>query len=750
MKESTNVHAKTVEAPAGGLNLSDIYYIFFRHKWMIMLSLLAGVVGAAGFYALKPPLYQSEAKIFIRYILEAKATSPAAGDSQIKSPDSGGQNIINSEIEILTSLDLAGQVAGAIGPEKLLAKLGGGNDRASAAGVIQNGLRVEVPRASSILRIEFRHPDPAVVQPVLSQLVDTYLKKHVEIHQGIGVLDDFFTRQAEQLRSRLSQTEQELKKLKTDAQVISLEDDKQNYIKQIAKIEEDLRVVETELAEHRAALGAFTKALPDGPSDQAVDAAVPADKAEHYRTVCAELEALTKRQRDLALRFTDEHPLVKRLRDQTAETRTLKRQLEEADPRLVSLTLPSSTTATAELGPVAEALRVSALESKIKVLNAQLEKVRGAATRLVEVEPAITQLQRQKELEEANYRFYSSSLEQARLDESRGAGKITNISVVQSPSPPGRDMRKLRKPMALILALGLFGGLGLAFVKERFLDQTFKRVVDVERNLHIPLFLSIPDMSWNRVFRLPRFFRNGHQKVKRKSDVGTGPEVEPPQQASRTDLAPWDPQHGLRGYYAGLRDRLITYFEIRNMTRRPKLVAITGCARGAGVTTIAAGLAATLSETGDGNVLLVDMNLEQGAAHPFYRGKPGCGLSEAFESEKRDTALVQDNLYLASAHEANHHKLPHVLPKHFAHLVPTMKASDYDYIIFDMPPITQTSVTPRLAGFMDIVLMVLESEKTGQEIARRADALLNESRANVAAVLNKHREYVPQRLSQEL
>ena len=69
------------------------------------------------------------------------------------------------------------------------------------------------------------------------------------------------------------------------------------------------------------------------------------------------------------------------------------------------------------------------------------------------------------------------------------------------------------------------------------------------------------------------------------------------------------------------------YFEQRNMTHKPKLIGITSCAAGSGVTTIAAGLAAALSETGDGKVLLVDLNLEHGGAHPFFGGKPACGLS---------------------------------------------------------------------------------------------------------------------------
>jgi CO dehydrogenase nickel-insertion accessory protein CooC1 len=51
---------------------------------------------------------------------------------------------------------------------------------------------------------------------------------------------------------------------------------------------------------------------------------------------------------------------------------------------------------------------------------------------------------------------------------------------------------------------------------------------------------------------------------------------------------------------------------------------------------------------------------------------------------------------------------------------------------------------------MDMVLLVLESEKTGQQKAARATALMREARANVAAVLNKCHQHVPSRLSEDI
>jgi len=212
---------------------------------------------------------------------------------------------------------------------------------------------------------------------------------------------------------------------------------------------------------------------------------------------------------------------------------------------------------------------------------------------------------------------------------------------------------------------------------------------------------------------------------------------------------PWDPRHALRPFYDTLRDRLITYFEVKNLTHNPKLVALTSCSDRAGVTSTAAGLAAALSETGEGNVLLVDMNVERGAAHHFYKGHLSCGIDEALTKDTRGPARVQDNLYVVTE-SANEDSLPRVLPKRFNSLVSKLKASDFDYIIFDMPPMSQISITPRLAKYMDMVMVVVESEKTDRDVVQRAVNMLTETKVNVSVVLNKRKNYVPKRLQQEL
>jgi Mrp family chromosome partitioning ATPase len=377
-----------------------------------------------------------------------------------------------------------------------------------------------------------------------------------------------------------------------------------------------------------------------------------------------------------------------------------------------------------------------------------MAEIHSSATAMSGQEDTISQLKGDRDLEEAEFTYYSKRLEESQADESLGD---SSISEVEMPTPAARSLNKLYKTVAGIFFAGMAFAFGLPFVIELVLDRSLKHPTQVQTALGLPFFISIPAMNGNGKAHSLK----GAKKAAALLAGKTG-EKSPPAAGEPLPVAPanghvalWDSTHSLQPFYETLRDRLMTYFEMINLTHKPKLVAVTSCGGGAGVTSTAAGLASSLSETGDGNVLLVDMNVRDGEAHHFYKGKLACGLDEVLEKGTREGALVQGNLYVARELE-NDDKLPRILPKRFSHLLPKMKASDFDYIIFDMPPVSQISITPRLARFMDMVLLVVESEKTDRDVAKRVAAMLSESKTNVGVVLNKNRSYLPQRLHQEV
>jgi Mrp family chromosome partitioning ATPase/uncharacterized protein involved in exopolysaccharide biosynthesis len=726
------------------IRIGDLYYVIFRHKWKILLISMLGAAVAGYLYLTDwQKTYMSQAKLFVKYVVEARKPTLTSANEGMKSVE---ESPIATEIEILTSMDVATLAASRLDPSTK-AKLGG-----DPLDAIQRGLKVDAPRRSSVIDVSFEHPNPQVVTPVLKEVIDAYYTKHESVHQAGGVFDRLLDTQNTEWKEKLRKTEEELRKAKASLGVVSLEDSKKQHVGRIQELEQDIFDAKTELAVAESTIRMLLAgdAQTNRPSQTPIGGVVPPEKVADYAKVRATLETLQRKEQEQMVYYTAESTMMKTLKEQIQAREKEKFELERQYPTLLMKMAEGQQGQTTRTDPFAQAVfMTNSLSIKIAKLVEQLTYYTNQVRKFEQAEAQITDLQRQKELDEQNYRYFSVSWEQSQIDARvQGEARNANISRIQEPSVAFEVPSKRKKTIMMILLGSIMGSLGLAFLLEYVVDRSFRRPVEVENHLGLPLFISIPRMKLNGQLR--SLAAGGSQKLiaDRKNGAGeasTGAlERRKPEQS-----APWEPSPALSPFAETLRDRLITYFEMKNLTHKPKLVAVTSCGEGSGVSTISAGLAASLSETGEGNVLLVDMNLHNGAAHQFHRGELACGLDEALQRERREEALVQDKLYMVSEAGKNN-DVPSMLPNRFKHLVPRLKTSDYDYIIFDMPPVSQISMTPRLAKFMDMVLMVVESEKTDRDVVKKATSLLSESKTNVGVVLNKSRQYVPKALQQEL
>jgi Mrp family chromosome partitioning ATPase len=100
-------------------------------------------------------------------------------------------------------------------------------------------------------------------------------------------------------------------------------------------------------------------------------------------------------------------------------------------------------------------------------------------------------------------------------------------------------------------------------------------------------------------------------------------------------------------------------------------------------------------------------------------------------------APAAENLYLASATSPAKDESIQLLPANFHNLVPRFKASDFDYVIFDTPPVDESSTSLVMASFMDKVLLVVESEKSTPGAVKRAQNDLLVAKADISVVFNK-------------
>jgi polysaccharide biosynthesis transport protein len=721
---------KNLEQPST-LGLGDIYLTIFRHAWKIILFAACGIVLGAVVFALSTRTYVSTSKVLVRYVADRAALNPADSENRIQSPDERGATIMNSEIQILTSRDLAEQVVDLVGADKILARMNGGTNRNAAVGVILKGLKVEVPPRSAVISIAFQHPEPEIARLVLRSLVDRYLERHLEVHRATGAFD-FLSRQTDQLRGRLSQTEDDARKLRTNGTLFSIEESKRSLSDEMGRIRTAISTAEVDLAAHKAALQQSQKWLVSATNQTNVSRTLqaPAFVTGIYTNLIDRLQRLRVQEIEMLAKFTTTNPLVLAVQQQIAELDKRRAEMEAANPQLALATVAASTSTGRREDSPDHATEVVSLEAKLTVLRSQWSQIVARIVQLESVETNLKEIERRRLLEETQYHYFSVSLERARIDQALDASKISNINVVQAASLPALNMAPIFKISGAAAGAGLLLGLALAFLLDFVGGPKIQRPADFGRHVRMPLLLAIPDKEGRASKRLP-FSRRPNDAV-----------------SNGVAVTAWDATHPLRAYFEALRDRILVLYG--DDPRRPKFVGVTACAREAGSSSIAAGLAATLSETGDGNVLLVDLNHEQGSAYQYFRGKPTCALGDAHEEVKRDQGLVQENLYLATLDGVNGER-PILLPsKKVAEMLPRLRTSDYDFIIFDMPPVSHTSITYRIAGMLDSVLLVAESEKTHRSMFEEAHALLQESNAKVYGVLNKHRRHIPKFLHQEL
>lgn len=750
--EPISINTRPTDLPQSQFRPSDIAYILFRHKWKIILCSLTGIAAAAVLFLTTKPVYISQAKLLIRYVQENRGVSPMESGDAIRSPDSRGDNILNSEIELITSLDLAMEVAGAVGATNIVGPVEADPATASAiaAGMVRGGIDVTAPRKSNVLLVSYRHGDPATARNVLTNLVSSYLRMHARVHRALGVLDDL-GRQADMRRRDLNDIQTQLREIKDALGITSLEEAKLAHADQLNRIKQDLLSTEALLAEAKASLGyaqtnvvtTITNEVPTIASSTPLE--IPREKLAAYEAVLLQLEGLKKRRQDLLLQYTEEHLFVTKLRDRIATVENERTQLEAATPGLAThaerlASNPSTgNVGSARIDRSAEIARVAGLEARWNTLQKQLTQILSDRAKLAAKESDIAELELKRAQFEKDYRYYASAVEEARVDAALTSGRLANISVVQAASPAARDVEKFYKILAGVLGGGLVLGLGLALGLEFYGDQSLRRPTQVARSLNIPVFLTVPRMS------MPQHSFEGKALLK---DFNDGSDASP-QKSEHLEADP--PSSPLDSYAEALRDRVIMHFQLRELHHKPKLIGVTSCGRNSGTTTMATHLAASLSETGEGNVLYVDANPELGpSVQAFYRGKQAAGVASALDRGAREATRVNENFYMAALNDNPIPGKVGVLPKKLANLLPKIKASDFDYIIFDLPPVTQTSATARVAGLLDMTLLVLESEKTHSDLAKQVTGLLKQSRADVAAVLNKHKRYIPQRMDSDL
>ena len=114
----------------------------------------------------------------------------------------------------------------------------------------------------------------------------------------------------------------------------------------------------------------------------------------------------------------------------------------------------------------------------VRHLRAKVDEIKAEAAKVDQLEGTISELQRQKDLDETSYKYYATHLVATRIDEALGSGHAPNVAIVQSPTPPWTDWTGTQRLMAKLAGGGIALGIAWALLNEFFLQRLLRRPDD--------------------------------------------------------------------------------------------------------------------------------------------------------------------------------------------------------------------------------------------------------------------------------
>lgn len=488
---------------------------------VVFLVTAGGVLYGSG---LLPVRYQADASLLVRLGREF-AFRPGVGS------DSSGmldlEEIVNSEVEILSSRELAGEVVEEIGPHLIAPELdpllAPRATLDTAIAVFRDQLNVRAVEQSSIVQLRYQHGDAGVAARALNILLERFESKHLEIFRDPR--SDFVGEQLAGFRVSLEEAEGALEAYKHESSVFDLPEQRRLLLTQRSELETLRRIEQARWAQLAEALELFgveegsQPVLPLGPdafaarrseilamrgglsgslretdfrltqlefelpqaqtsaSGDPAAAVLSADSPASLQDAHLRLLELQLQERELLENFGTESRSVQSVREridlverflheQTIGTRERDR---EALGRQRDTLLASIEGVDGELQDLArqEVLaEARTLRGRVDSFAGQIAGIGEELTRLDGREQGLRRLERAVVLYQGRFDAYTQKHDEARITEELDSQRRINVRVIERATEPTQPLAISTKLRAVLSAgAGLFAAAALGILR---------------------------------------------------------------------------------------------------------------------------------------------------------------------------------------------------------------------------------------------------------------------------------------------
>jgi polysaccharide biosynthesis transport protein len=686
-----------------------------RKNWFLLVFAMgAALTGAALYTARETRIFEAAAVVQ----LDPQPLMPLGNQvGQQTGPESfwSNQEYFATQHQILASRKIAAAVVRRLGLNRDGGFAAGAPPGAKVPSVdlsvddtaemLRRRLDVKAVLDSRLTRVAYRDADPARAQRIVAAVVDEYVDQNLDrTLDSASQRAEWLDTQLAKLKEELESQEMDLHDFKKRNNLLSVSfDDQSNMlraqIQQLNTALTDLKARQERVAARLAVLESINVEDP---------AAIPQSELlgdgllSSLRTVY--IDSKKQLERLSALGKGENYP-----------------EVQAADVAVRS----SHDALTGELSNIRHgcAADLEAVRRELAGVTRLYETAKTQAMDLNLNEVRYARLRRSKDNTE---HVFGVVLERSTESGLSKLMPFNNVRVLDRPLLP--NVPVLPRPslnLALGAAVGLLIGLALALGRE-LLDRSVRDAEDAEREFGLPSIGSLPDVGSRA--GLAALYYGGYSR----------PEDAKQERSAESEIVPeLLVHHYPKSAAAEAARALRTNLLLASPDRPYKTLLVTSPNPAEGKTMVAASIALAMSQAGQ-RVCLVDCDLRRPRIHNIFGRPIDPGVTVAMlDLSRLDDALsetVAPNLWVLPSGPTPPNPADLMHSEAFGRLLAALE-SRFDRVVIDSPPVCVVTDSVILSARVDATLLVVRSQRTRRDSARRALRALSDVGGNVSGFI---------------
>jgi polysaccharide biosynthesis transport protein len=676
------------------ITLHEIWRVLRKRRLLVLGCLVGMVLLAAGVSMLLPRRYEAVARVVVN-----PQDSNALGLSPMDALSGNGLSndiVQQTQVRVLQSNPVAWDVIKQLRLDqrrdfagKLVSAPGEAAEQIPAPrrvlllSAFGAGLRVQAVPKTELIEVRFRALEPKLAASVANALTSAYIERTFRTRYEATVqASDWLSKQLDDLKKNVESSQQRFTEYQKKSGIIGTDETHNIFIVQLEELNKQMAGAKGERILREARYRVAVSGNPELIADVA-----PTSTLAILRAQQADLK---NQYAQLSAKYGSAYPRVEQV----------STQLNQVEG--------SITTQVTEIRDKFQNEYRAALETELG-LNTELEKQKQQAYKMNDAGIEFAILKRDFESSRDLYEDLMKKLKESGIVAGLHSTNVDVIDPAEVPTKPAEPRVMLN--IAVGLMLGMFGGIGLAFLLEN-LDTTIRAPEYGEILVNLPVLGVVPHLNLNGT--------KGHKPLSKA-------EQELPFLMSR-------PNSQFAEAFRALRTTLL----LSSPGSPPKVIIVSSAAPGEGKTTVSVNCALAFAQKG-AKVLLVDADLRRSGAQGRLRMQGELGLSSCLSGGRESAEFIKDlpgGMGLAVLPAGQKPPNPvELLDSDRMRTLLEQWREEYEHIIIDTPPLVGLSDALALSPFADAVLLVARSGRTSQQSLRRARDILNRVHARTVGVL---------------